>query len=96
LTGNDLTPRGDVDSKGFSARGWDAEAALNALRAAHSVLKCMESFVEGVVLCEKEKGAVMTTCFGRWSDGLEKVRLHKVQTGVAESKKGQNNPPEES
>jgi hypothetical protein len=76
LTGNDLTSGGDYDSNGFSARGWDANATSNALKATHSVLKCMEAFVEGVALCEKEKSTVMATCCGQWSDGLEKVRLH--------------------
>ena len=75
LTGNDLTPLGDYDSNGFSGVGWDVDAASNTLTATHSILKCLESFVEGVALCQKQKGAALVGCCGKWSNRLEKVRL---------------------
>jgi hypothetical protein len=75
LTGNDLTPLGDYDSNGFTARGWDIDAASNALKATQGVLKCMELFVEGTALCQKENGAAMVGCCDQLSHGLEKVRL---------------------
>ena len=86
LTGNDLTPLGDYDSNGFSARGWDVDAASNAMKATHGVLMSMESFVEGVALCQKEKSAAITACCGQWSQGLEKIRLQhalKIEMGAS-------------
>lgn len=89
LTGNDLTPLGDYDSNGFSARGWDVDAASNALNSTKGVLKCMESFVEGVALCQKEKSAAMAGCCGQWSSGLEKIRLqHSLKVEMGGSRVG--------
>lgn len=89
LTGNDLTPLGDYDSNGFSARGWDADAASNALNATKGVLTCMEAFVEGLALCQKEKSASMAGCCGQLSSGLEKVRLqHSLKLEMGGSRVG--------
>eukprot|EP00804_Cyclotella_cryptica_P001684 CCRYP_009059-RA/>CCRYP_009059-RA protein AED:0.31 eAED:0.31 QI:17/1/1/1/1/1/3/2439/903 len=79
LTGNDLTPGGDYDANGFSGRGWDVDAASHALRANRGVLECMEMFLEGVALCEKERGAGLIGCCGTWSDGLDRVRAQHAQ-----------------
>ena len=89
LTGNDLTPLGDYDSNGFSARGWDMDAASNTLKATHAVLKVIESFVEGVALCQKEKSAAITGCCGQYSRGLEKIQLqHSLKMEMGGSRVG--------
>lgn len=76
LTGDDLTPQGDYDSNGFSARGWDADAASNALKASQGVLKCMESFVEGVAWRQKENGVAAARRCGDLVHGLEKIKAN--------------------
>ena len=61
ICGNDLT--GDYTSNGFSARGWDCDAATSALRTSCDVLKMMEQFVEDLALCRKEEAAkVLGAC----------------------------------
>ncbi|KAL7484781.1 hypothetical protein ACHAW6_010396 [Cyclotella cf. meneghiniana] len=79
LTGNDLTPGGDYDSNGFSGRGWDVDAASDALRANRGVMESMEMFVEGVALCEKQRGAGLIGCCGVLSDGLDRLRAQQSQ-----------------
>ena len=46
VCGNDLDPGGDRDSNGFSARGWDRDAASSALRSCLDVLGDVGAFVE--------------------------------------------------
>ena len=46
ICGNDLTPNGDYDSNGFTARGWNHDAATVALAASRDVLCNLEVFVE--------------------------------------------------
>jgi hypothetical protein len=89
-TGNDLSDGGDGDLNGFSARGWDCDAASRALGGTLGVLACLEEFVEGMALCEKERGAVMVDCCGRWSDGVERVRLGR--SGELESERRRVGP----
>lgn len=79
LTGNDLTPGGDYDSNGFSGRGWDVDAASDALRANRGVMESMEMFLEGVALCEKQRGAGLIGCCGVLSDGLDRMRAQQSQ-----------------
>ncbi|KAK1736357.1 hypothetical protein QTG54_012957 [Skeletonema marinoi] len=45
ICGNDLHPTGDYASNGFTARGWDCDAATAALRSSCEVLNMMERFV---------------------------------------------------
>ena len=69
ICGNDLTPNGDYDSNGFSARGWDQDAATNALYASRDVLLGMETFVAQLATVEKESASVVL-------GAVEKLRDH--------------------
>jgi len=63
ICGNDIHPSGDYDANGFTARGWDCDAATMALRSSYEVLKMMEQFVEELALCRKEEAArVLSAC----------------------------------
>jgi len=69
ICGNDLTPHGDYDSNGFSASGWDQDAATNALYASRDVLLGMETFVTQLATVEKESASVV-------HGAIEKLRDH--------------------
>ena len=63
ICGNDLHPTGDYASNGFTARGWDCDAATAALRSSCEVLTMMERFVEELALSRKEEAAkVLGAC----------------------------------
>lgn len=70
VCGNDLTPEGDRDSNGFSARGWDHDAATSALCASRDVLQGMEAFVMELATVEKDVAAAV---YG----AVEKLRDHR-------------------
>lgn len=55
ITGNDLTPNGDYDSNGFSATGWDMDAATVALSSSRDVLAGMSNFLETLATCRKQE-----------------------------------------
>lgn len=52
--GFDLTPGGDAEANGFSAGGWDRDAASEALRRAEGTLRRTGNFVEEWMLKRKE------------------------------------------
>ena len=63
ICGNDLHPSGDYGCNGFSARGWDCDAATSAVRTSCEVVKLMEQFVEELALCRKDEAArVLSAC----------------------------------
>ena len=61
ITGNDRHPSGDYASNGFTARGWNVDAASMALRSNCEVLEMLTQFVDGMakernVRAEKVRG----------------------------------------
>ncbi len=73
ITGNDLDSSGDYASNGFTARGWDCDAATAALRSSCEVLNMMERFVEVVALSRKEEAARVLGACESWSLGRERL-----------------------
>lgn len=73
ICGNDLHPSGDYASNGFTARGWDCDAATAALRSSCEVLNMMERFVEEVALSRKEEAARVLRACESWSLGRERL-----------------------
>ncbi|KAL7531640.1 hypothetical protein ACHAXR_004145, partial [Thalassiosira sp. AJA248-18] len=68
ICGNDLTPNGDADSNGFTARGWNPDAATLALGVGRDVLDVMDGFVTEMASCQKQKSTGMNDAVGRVSD----------------------------
>lgn len=81
ITGNDRTPHGDYDSNGFSARGWDVNAASLALRSCHGVLQGLEGFVEELALIRKEEGVKVMSVCGKFGEVVEGVRSGAAAAG---------------
>ena len=81
ICGNDLTPQGDADSNGFTARGWNHDAATVALRASRDCLQRMEMFVEELATCRKEEAACVTSAVDKLSGFREEMMLLQQESG---------------
>jgi hypothetical protein len=92
ICGNDLHPSGDYAANGFSARGWDCDAATLALRTSCDVLKMMEQFVEELALCRKEEAArVLGTCSSLSLYRERLLRQNNDNVGSTQRRRGNNN-----
>eukprot|EP00581_Thalassiosira_minuscula_P019549 CAMPEP_0183721542 /NCGR_PEP_ID=MMETSP0737-20130205/13782_1 /TAXON_ID=385413 /ORGANISM="Thalassiosira miniscula, Strain CCMP1093" /LENGTH=1052 /DNA_ID=CAMNT_0025951569 /DNA_START=64 /DNA_END=3222 /DNA_ORIENTATION=- len=85
ICGNDLTPNGDYDSNGFTAQGWNHDAATLALGASRDVLKQMELFVEELATCQKEEA-------GNLAGAVEKLAGFRENIATSGGKRSAQHP----
>jgi len=80
VCGNDLSLNGDTDANGFSARGWNHDAATAALKASSDVLTNLTTFVEELASVRKEESACVANAVAKLSDcrNLEKKHMNRM------------------
>ena len=81
ICGNDLSLNGDADANGFSARGWNHDAATVALKASSDVLANLTTFVEELASVRKEESACVANAVAKLSDCrniLEKKHMNRM------------------
>jgi len=81
VCGNDLSLNGDADANGFSARGWNHDAATVALKASSDVLTNLSTFVEELASVRKEESACVANAIAKLSDcrnTMEKKHMNRM------------------